>query len=374
MYAYVGSRTTRERNARGDGISIFRVDAAHGTLELVDIARDLVNPSFLALNATGEFLYAVHGDESEVSAFRVDRGTGLLTFINRQSTQGKNPVHLALDPTGRFMVVSNHIGASLAVLPVNADGSLGELTQLPDAGRPGGTAPRGAEAGQAALQSLRPDRPFRRRDLTPITAVTRVPNVLVANPSFPAKDLPELVAYAKKNPGKVTYATSGVGNPQHLNGELLQSLAGIQMQHVPYKGASNQLVDVASGNVDITFVSLAGATPFIKGGRVKALAVTSTKRAGFAPDIPAIAEFTPTASYDLDNWFGLFAPAKTPPAVQAKLNEAVTAALRDPELVKRLREQGGEPLPLSQTQFRDFIKTESVKYGRIVDSARIVAE
>lgn len=212
------------------------------------------------------------------------------------------------------------------------------------------------------------------KDLAPITAVTRVPNVLVANPSFPAKNLPELVAYAKKNPGKVSYATSGVGNPQHLNGELLQSLAGIQMQHVPYKGASNQLVDVASGNVDITFVSLAGATPFIKGGRVKALAVTSARRAGFAPDIPAIAEFAPTASYELDNWFGLFAPAKTPPAVQAKLNEAVTAALRDPELVKRLREQGGEPMPLSQTQFRDFIKTESVKYARIVDSARIVAE
>ncbi|CAN7704855.1 tripartite tricarboxylate transporter substrate binding protein [Variovorax paradoxus] len=213
-----------------------------------------------------------------------------------------------------------------------------------------------------------------KKDLAPITAVTRVPNVLVANPSFPAKDLPELVAYAKKNPGKVTYATSGIGNPQHLNGELLQSLAGIQMQHVPYKGASNQLVDVASGNVDITFVSLAGATPFIKGNRVKALAVTSARRAGFAPDIPAIAEFAPTASYDLDNWFGLFAPAKTPPAVQAKLNEAVTAALRDPELIKRLREQGGEPMPLSQTQFRDFIKTESVKYAHIVDSARIVAE
>ena len=212
------------------------------------------------------------------------------------------------------------------------------------------------------------------KDLAPITAVARVPNVLVANPSFPAKNLAELVAYAKKNPGKVTYATSGVGNPQHLNGELLQSLAGIQMQHVPYKGASNQLVDVASGTVDITFVSLAGATPFIKGGRVKALAVTSATRAGFAPDIPAIAEFAPAASYDLDNWFGLFAPARTPPAVQARLNEAVTAALRDPELARRLREQGGEPMPLSQTQFRDFIKTESVKYARIVDSARIVAE
>ena len=212
------------------------------------------------------------------------------------------------------------------------------------------------------------------KDLAPITAVTRVPNVLVANPAFPAKNVAELVAYAKKNPGKVTYATSGVGNPQHLNGELLQSLTGIQMQHIPYKGASNQLVDVASGNVDVTFVSLAGATPFIKGNRVKALAVTSAKRASFAPDIPTIAELAPAASYELDNWFGLFAPAKTPPAVQAKLNEAVTAALRDPDLIKRLLEQGGEPMPLSQAQFREFIKTETVKYARIVDSAKIVAE
>jgi len=130
MYAYVGSRTTRERNARGEGISIFKVDSAKGTLEPVDVVRNLVNPSFLALSANGEFLYAVHGDESEASAFKVNRSTGLLTFINRQSTQGKNPVHLALDPTGRFLVVSNHIGASLAVLPVNVDGSLGGLTQL----------------------------------------------------------------------------------------------------------------------------------------------------------------------------------------------------------------------------------------------------
>lgn len=130
MYAYVGSRTTRERNARGDGISIFKVDPRNGTLEPVDVIKDLINPSFLALSANGEFLYTVHGDESEVSAFKVDRRTGLLTLINRQGTQGKNPVHLALDPTGRFLVVSNHIGASLAVLPVNVDGSLEPLAQL----------------------------------------------------------------------------------------------------------------------------------------------------------------------------------------------------------------------------------------------------
>jgi 6-phosphogluconolactonase len=130
MYAYVGSRTTRERNARGNGISIFKLDTERGTLQLIDIVRDLVNPSFLALSRDGEYLYTVHGDESDATAFKVDRRTGRLTFVNKQSTQGKNPVHLALDPTGRFLVVSNHIGASLAVLPVNADGSLGTPTQL----------------------------------------------------------------------------------------------------------------------------------------------------------------------------------------------------------------------------------------------------
>lgn len=130
MYAYVGSRTTKERNARGEGISIFRVDTGKGTLELVAIERGLINPSFLALSKDGNFLYTVHGDESEVSAFRVDRQTGRLAFLNRQNTQGKNPVHLAFDPTGKYLVISNHIGASLAVVPVNADGSLAPLTQL----------------------------------------------------------------------------------------------------------------------------------------------------------------------------------------------------------------------------------------------------
>ncbi len=212
------------------------------------------------------------------------------------------------------------------------------------------------------------------KDLAPITLVTRVPNVLVASPNLPVKNIEELVAYAKKNPGKLSYATSGVGNPQHLNGELLQSLAGIQMNHVPYKGSSGQMVDVAAGNVDITFVSMAGAAPFIKGNRVKVLAVTSPKRASFAPDVPAIAEYAPVASYSLENWFGLFAPASTPPAVQARLNAAVTEALRDPELIKRLQEQGGEPAPMTQKQFKDFIAAETGKYARIVDSAHITAE
>lgn len=130
MFAYVGSRTTRERNARGDGISVYQVNAQTGDLALVQLVKDLVNPSFLALSANGERLYTVHGDLSDISAFKVDRASGTLTFLNKQSTEGKNPVHLAIDPSGRYVVVSNHIGASLAVLPIAADGSLEPLTQL----------------------------------------------------------------------------------------------------------------------------------------------------------------------------------------------------------------------------------------------------
>lgn len=130
MFAYVGSRTTRERNARGDGISVYHCDPTNGQLSLVQVHGDLVNPSFLALNRAGDRLYAVHGDCEDISAFNVDADTGKIELLNRQSTQGKNPVHLALDPTERFVVVSNHITSALAVLPLSMDGSLGALTQL----------------------------------------------------------------------------------------------------------------------------------------------------------------------------------------------------------------------------------------------------
>jgi tripartite-type tricarboxylate transporter receptor subunit TctC len=212
------------------------------------------------------------------------------------------------------------------------------------------------------------------KDLAPVTLVTRVPNVLVVNPNFPAKKMEELVTFSKKNPGKVTYSTSGVGNPQHLNGELLEELSGIHMVHIPYKGAAGQLMDVVSGNVDMTFVSYTAARGFIKDGRVNAIAVTSAKRTSFAPDLPAIAEYKPLAKYQLENWFGLFAPANTPDAILQKINSAVTQALKDPELAKKMQDQGGEPTPMTTQQFRDFIKAESVQFERIVATAKIDAE
>ena len=138
MWAIVGTRTTQERNARGEGISVYRVNMHTGSLERVQLLRDLVNPSFLALNAAGDRLYVVHGDGEEISAFGVERGTGQLNFLNRQSTQGRNPVHLALDASGRHVVVSNHLSSALVVLPVEDDGRLGPVCQtVAMAGEPG---------------------------------------------------------------------------------------------------------------------------------------------------------------------------------------------------------------------------------------------
>lgn len=147
MYAYVGSRTTRERNARGEGITVWRVAPDGGALELAQVVGDLVNPSYLALGADGTRLYAVHGDQSDVSAFAVDPASGRLRFLGRRSTRGRNPVHLALAPDGRFLVVTNHLGASVVVLPIDGDGTLGDVVQQVDFAGPVG--PHRVEQQQA---------------------------------------------------------------------------------------------------------------------------------------------------------------------------------------------------------------------------------
>jgi tripartite-type tricarboxylate transporter receptor subunit TctC len=202
----------------------------------------------------------------------------------------------------------------------------------------------------------------------------KVPNVVVVNPKLPVKSVAELLAYAKANPGKVSYGTSGIGNPQHLAGELLEKLAGVPLTHVPYRGASNQLTDTAGGSIDMTFVSLGGARPFMKDGRVRAIAMTSPKRSPLAPEVPAIAETKGLEGYALENWFGLFAPAATPAAVVEKLNGAVAQALKDPELIKRLNELGGEVSPMAPAPFKAFIQDESKRFAKIVQDANITPD
>jgi tripartite-type tricarboxylate transporter receptor subunit TctC len=267
---------------------------------------------------------------------------------------------------GQQVVVDNKPGASgmlgaLAVVRAPADGHVLLL----------------GSAGETAINPFiykgrmqyAPD-----KDLAPITAVVRVPNVLVASPKAPFSTVDELVTHARRNPGKLSYATSGVGNPQHLNGELLSETANLTMTHVPYKGASAQLLDVAAGNADMTFVSMTAAAPFLKDGRVKAIAVTSARRAPFAPDLPTIAESRSAPNYALDNWFGLFAPAATPAAVIDRINAAVVDAMKQPDLAQRMTDQGGIPAPMSPAQFRDFVRAESAQYRRIVDFAKITAD
>lgn len=171
MYAYVGSRTSRERNARGEGITVFHVSPTDGRLERVQLVGDLVNPSYLALSADGSCLYTVHGDESEVSAFAVDRQSGRLAFLNRQSTQGRNPVHLALAPGGQSLVVSNHIGSSLAVLPLASDGALLPVRQL--IGLSGPLGPHRVEQQHAKPHS-NPFSPSGRHVIVPDKGLDRV--------------------------------------------------------------------------------------------------------------------------------------------------------------------------------------------------------
>lgn len=212
------------------------------------------------------------------------------------------------------------------------------------------------------------------KDFAPISLVVRIPNVLVVNPDVPAKTTAELVAYARANPGKLSYSSSGVGNPQHLNGELFNRMAGVQTSHVPYKGASQQLSDVMAKHVSMTFTSVAAALPFLKNNQLKAIAVTSAKRVPSLPDVPALSEFTPLANYELVNWFGLFAPAKTPEPIIAKLHAALADAIKDPEIVKKLGAQGAEPVLTTPAQFAQFITTESAKFGKIVIDASVTVE
>lgn len=212
------------------------------------------------------------------------------------------------------------------------------------------------------------------KDLAPIALVVKVPNVLVVNPALPVRTVAELLAHGRAHPGTLTYGSSGIGNPQHLAGELLEKLSGVKLTHVPYRGASNQLADTAGGNVSMTFVSLAGARAFLKDNRVRAIGMTSPKRTPLAPDVPAVAETRGLEGYALENWFGLFAPAATPAAVIERLHAAIEQALRDPELVRRLGELGGEVVPMGPTPFRAFIQDESRRFARIVQEANVTPE
>jgi tripartite-type tricarboxylate transporter receptor subunit TctC len=212
------------------------------------------------------------------------------------------------------------------------------------------------------------------RELQPVTLLVKVPNVLAVNMDVPAKNVPELIAYAKENPRKLTFSSSGIGNPQQLTGEMFNKMAGVQIMHVPYKGAAPQIADVAGKHITMTFVSIGAALPFIESGKIRPIGVTSTTRVSVLPNVPAIAEHPPLAGFELVNFFGFFAPAGLPEPILTRLNAASVQALKAPELAAKLRGMGFEPAPTTPEQFRTFIRNESAKFAKIIVEAGVRVE
>ncbi len=209
------------------------------------------------------------------------------------------------------------------------------------------------------------------KDLQPITRLVSVPNVMAVSLDVPAKSVGEFIAYAKQNPGKLTFSSSGVGNPQQLTGELFNKLAGVQVRHVPYKGAAPATAALVGKEVQMTFVSIGAAKPFIDSQRIRPIGVTSLTRVSALPDVPAIAEHPPLAGFELVNFFGFFAPAGLPEPILKRLNAAALQTMQMPELVAKFRGLGFEPSPNTPEQFRQFIRNESAKFAKIITETGI---
>jgi tripartite-type tricarboxylate transporter receptor subunit TctC len=206
------------------------------------------------------------------------------------------------------------------------------------------------------------------KDFAPLTRVAMVPNLLVAHPSRPYKNVKELIAYAKANPGKVNFGSSGNGSSIHLSGELFNTLAKVDMVHVPYKGSAPAVTDLVGGQIDLMFDNMPSAIQHVRSGRLKALAVTTAKRSPELPDVPTIAE-AGVPGYEATSWFGMFAPAATPAPIVARLNAALVKALADPEVKKKFAEQGAEALGETPAQFASFIRAETAKWSQVVKAS-----
>src|SRR6476619_3915378 len=210
------------------------------------------------------------------------------------------------------------------------------------------------------------------RDIAPVANVVRVANVMVVNPSFPAKTVPEFIAYAKANPGKISLASAGIGTPNHLSGELFKTMTGANMTHVPYRGGGPAIADLLGGQVDVTFAVVTTAIEYIRAGKLRALAVTSATRQEALPDIPVMADFVP--GYEAIGWFGLFAPKTTPVEVVDKLNKEINAALADPKMKARLADLGGTVVPGSPADFGRLVADDTEKWAKVIRAAGIKAE
>ena len=207
------------------------------------------------------------------------------------------------------------------------------------------------------------------RDIVPIALISELPLVMEVNPSFPAKTVPEFIAYAKANPGKISMASGGTGSTSHIGGELLKLRTGIDMLHVPYRGGAPAVTDLLGGQVQVYFSPLPELIETIKAGNVRALAVTTAKRSEALPDVPTIGEFVP--GFEASTWQGIGAPKNTPAEIVERLNKEINAGLVDPAIKKHLADLGSMPKPLSPAAFKQMIVEETEKWAKVIHEANI---
>ncbi len=260
---------------------------------------------------------------------------------------------------GQAVVVENKAGAG---------GNIGSdfvAKSLPD----GYTLLMGTVGTHAINVALYPKMPYDAvKDFVPISLVAAVPNVLVAAPGFSVNSVKELIELAKKSPDKITFASSGNGTSIHLSGELFKQLAGVQMMHIPYKGSSAAIPDVMSGQVNVMFDNAPSVMPQIKGGKLKAIAVTSSVRSPALPNVPTIAE-AGLPGYEASSWFGVLAPVGTPKDIVDKLSQTIAKAVQSAEFKERLAAQGAEGVGNTSEQFAAHIKTEIEKWAKVVKAS-----
>jgi tripartite-type tricarboxylate transporter receptor subunit TctC len=210
------------------------------------------------------------------------------------------------------------------------------------------------------------------RDIAPVAPIVRFPYIMVVNPSVPAKTLPEFIAYAKANPGKINMASVGIGSTPHINGELFKVMTGTNMVHVPYRSAAAVMTDLLSGQVQLYFGTTASSLEYVRTGKLRALAVTIERRLDALPDIPTVGDFVP--GYEASNWYGIGAPRNTPVEVIEKLNKETNAGLADPKIKARIADLGGSPLTGSPADFGRLVADETEKWGKVVKFVGIKAD
>jgi tripartite-type tricarboxylate transporter receptor subunit TctC len=210
------------------------------------------------------------------------------------------------------------------------------------------------------------------RDIAPVAGISREPLAMEVNPSFPAKSVPEFIAYAKANPGKINYGSAGVGSSLHMAGELFKLMAGVDLVHVPYRGSPPALTDLLGGQLQLMFAPLPPSIEYVRTGRLRALAVTTSTRSPTLPDVPVIADFVP--GYEASAWYGIGAPAKTPSDAIVRLNAEINAGLTDEKLKAKLTELGSVPFSLTPSQFGKHLAAETEKWSKVVHAANIKAE